>query len=128
MADEPPLRYVVLRHEGVPDPHFDFMLELSHDQPLATWRCPAWPLSRRVRIIRLADHRREYLTYEGEVSGDRGRVTRVEAGTYRLFRDPQFNSGDRWNWEVRPDGAATGLLLRRWVDTNRSEQWDVAPT
>lgn len=32
------------------------------------------------RAERLADHRREYLTYEGPVSGGRGRVRRVAEG------------------------------------------------
>ena len=126
MADEP-LRYVVLRHEGVPEPHFDLMLEMVTGQPLATWRCPEWPLTRRVRIARLADHRPEYLVYEGPLSGDRGRVTRVQAGAYRMTRDPEFNTADRWNWEVSPVGVDGGFLLRRWVDSSRNEQWDVTP-
>ena len=129
MAD-PLLRYVVLRHEGVADPHFDLMLELVEGDALATWRCPAWPLTKRVRVTRLADHRREYLTYEGPVSGDRGRVSRVEAGTYQMKRDPEFNSVARWSWgvfwpnEESPDG---GVLLRRWLDSKGQEQWDAAP-
>ena len=127
---QPPLRYVVLRHEGVADPHFDLMLELAEDQALATWRCPVWPLTKRVRITRLPDHRREYLTYEGPVSGDRGRVSRVEAGTYQMKGDPAFNSGERWNWDVfwlDVDSAEGGVLLRRWLDSTGQEQWDAAP-
>lgn len=33
----------------------------------------------------LADHRLIYLDYEGEVSGQRGRVRRVDSGTYRAI-------------------------------------------
>ena len=124
-----PLRFVVLRHDGVADPHFDFMLEVSDGQPLATWRLPEWPLTRRVRVTRLADHRREYLTHEGPVSGGRGNVARVNAGTYQLTRDPSEDVGDRWNWAVWPDddGLDGGILLRRWLDSAGQEQWDVAP-
>lgn len=128
MADEV-LHYVVLRHEGIEDPHYDLMLELAEGQPLATWRCPEWPLTRRVRLTRLADHRLEYLTFEGPLSGNRGHVTRVEAGTYRMTKDPEFNAGDRWNWQVSPDGDSLdgGFLVRRWLDSGSREQWDAAP-
>ena len=37
MAEEP-LRYVVLRHEGVPEPHFDVMWEAARGSPLVTIR------------------------------------------------------------------------------------------
>ena len=33
----------------------------------------------------LADHRLIYLEYEGEISGQRGRVRRVDRGTYRAL-------------------------------------------
>ena len=35
----------------------------------------------------LGEHRREYLTYEGPVSGGRGEVKRVAGGTYDLAGD-----------------------------------------
>ena len=76
------LRYVILRHEGVPEPHFDLMFEIAEGSKLATWRSPSWPPVTSQRIEKLVDHRREYLTYEGPISNDRGRVTRVESGTY----------------------------------------------
>ena len=31
---------------------------------------------------RLPDHRKHYLDYEGEISGNRGTVARIDAGTY----------------------------------------------
>jgi hypothetical protein len=74
------LRYVILRHEGVESPHFDLMFELEPGAALATWRSPDWPPT--CSVERIADHRREYLGYEGPVSNDRGYVRRVEAGTY----------------------------------------------
>jgi hypothetical protein len=80
-----PLRYVVLRHEGIPDPHYDLMLELSPGAALTTWRSNVWPLRALTPLTPLADHRREYLAYEGPVSGGRGTVTRVAGGEYELI-------------------------------------------
>jgi hypothetical protein len=81
----PPLRYVVLRHEGIADPHFDFMLELAPGGALTTWRSDTWPFRATTPLTPLDDHRREYLTYEGPVSGGRGQVTRVAGGEYDLI-------------------------------------------
>jgi hypothetical protein len=36
---------------------------------------------------RLADHRREYLAYEGEIPGDRGRVQRIAEGSFEFEAD-----------------------------------------
>lgn len=91
MGDEtkPPLRYAVLHHEGVAEPHFDLMLESAVGGPLATWRLPEWPVTRPTQIEKLPDHRALYLEYEGPLSGDRGQVRRVEAGTYTT--SPQWD-------------------------------------
>jgi hypothetical protein len=86
-ADAPPLRYAVLRHEGVPDPHFDLMFETSTGSPLATWRAASWPLRTGTPLTPLPDHRRAYLTYEGPLSNDRGFVRRVETGGHRVRED-----------------------------------------
>jgi hypothetical protein len=80
------LRYVILRHEGVPEPHFDLMFETAEGSALATWRSPAWPPASET-VEKLPDHRREYLDYEGPVSHDRGYVKQVEAGTYERLRE-----------------------------------------
>lgn len=79
---QPPRRFVVLRHDGVPDPHFDLMFETLPGGPLETWRSPAWPIATPVRVTPLSPHRREYLSYEGPVSNNRGVVTRVAEGTF----------------------------------------------
>ena len=50
---------------------------------LATWQLALDPLARPDRpipAVRLPDHRKAYLTYEGPVSGGRGEVRRVEEG------------------------------------------------
>ncbi len=74
-------RFVVLEHRwnGV---HWDFMVETAPGGPLRTWAVDAEPApSRDLPARALADHRRDYLTYEGELSGDRGSVRRWDEGT-----------------------------------------------
>ena len=74
-------RFVVLEHtwNGV---HWDLMLEAG--ERLRTWAIdePLTPGS-ELHARQLADHRRAYLTYEGPVSGQRGRVRRIDEGTFR---------------------------------------------
>jgi len=96
-------RFVLLRHECPAEfekpSHWDFMLE--RDGVLMTWelrqlpRC--WsaalhvesPVSPTVPATRLADHRLDYLDYEGPLSDDRGSVRRVDYGTYNLMGEYQ---------------------------------------
>jgi hypothetical protein len=77
-----PLRYVILRHENIDSPHFDLMFEMAPGGLLATWRSGVWPIESPTPLLRLGDHRRDYLTYEGALTGNRGRVRRIEAGTF----------------------------------------------
>jgi DNA polymerase Ligase (LigD) len=76
-------RFVLLEHlwDGV---HWDFMLEAG--EVLRTWAIDA-PIVAGVDLPARAigDHRRLYLEYEGEISGNRGRVRRLEEGTYRVL-------------------------------------------
>jgi len=86
MPDQP-LRYVVLRHEEIENPHFDLMFETAPGSALATWRAAEWPLRMMLPLTHLPDHRPSYLTYEGELSGNRGWVRRVASGTHRVLSD-----------------------------------------
>ena len=79
-----PLRYVVLHHTGVAEPHFDIMLERAAGSDLQTWRSAIWPVAGGAALMPLPDHRRVYLDYEGEVSGGRGWVKCVSRGTYEI--------------------------------------------
>jgi hypothetical protein len=64
------------------------MLETVPGGLLQTWRAPEWPITGTVRLTPLAPHRREYLTYEGPVAGNRGGdVTRVAEGTFERSVD-----------------------------------------
>jgi hypothetical protein len=73
-------RFVLLEHRwnGV---HWDFMLERG--DALRTWAIDepiAGGVAQPARA--LPDHRKVYLDYEGEVSGNRGMVQRVDRGVY----------------------------------------------
>ena len=73
-------RYVILDHDW-PTRHWDLFLE--EGDALLAWRLLGEPrLGATVPAERLADHRKLYLDYEGPVSGDRGAVTRWDAGTF----------------------------------------------
>jgi hypothetical protein len=57
---------------------------LQAGESLRTWAIDAPVVADQDLPARaLGDHRLIYLDFEGEVSGDRGRVRRVDAGTYR---------------------------------------------
>jgi hypothetical protein len=80
-------RFVVLRHEFPVDhpraTHWDLMLEWG--TKLRTWALAEEPFSDvETEAEPLADHRLEYLDYEGPVSGNRGSVVRWDSGEYRL--------------------------------------------
>jgi hypothetical protein len=88
-------RFVILRHDlpaTAPRPsHWDLMFETG--AKLRTWAIGVEPdLSVDAHAEPLANHRLEYLEYEGPVSGDRGTVTRWDAGQYELIEDVE----DRW--------------------------------
>jgi hypothetical protein len=73
-------RFVLLDHDH-PQPHVDFMLEVAG--VLWTWRFDEMPTSEiPVVAVRIGDHRIEYLDYEGSVSGNRGRVIRLDRGEF----------------------------------------------
>jgi hypothetical protein len=79
------LRYVVLHHTGIESPHYDLMLELTPGSDLATWRSPRWPPLPTDESTQLANHRRDYLEYEGPVSGNRGEVKCVGSGGHQIL-------------------------------------------
>lgn len=66
--------------------HWDFLIEVPGQERLATWRLADNPIGQAgaVTAERIGDHRRVYLTYEGEISGGRGRVRRIDRGEAAL--------------------------------------------
>lgn len=72
---------------------------LEADGKLSTWRLLEYPERNRwLPAERLPDHRIDYLEYEGEVSGGRGRVNRIVAGTW--LRDESLSAPDAENVEM----------------------------
>ena len=87
MADP---RFVVLRHQpgaaGRRELHWDLMLEAGGQ--LRTWALDREPAADTIiAATRLADHRSDYLDYEGPISGGRGEVRRFDHGTYQLLSE-----------------------------------------
>lgn len=78
-------RYVILEHDH-PHLHWDLMLESG--AVLRTWRLAAPPRAgTTVAAERIGDHRKAYLDYEGPVSGGRGSVKRLDAGSFAWQED-----------------------------------------
>ena len=82
--------FVIHLHTGGGGDHYDLMLQRAPGEALATWRVAGDPSELAVGddlpAARLADHREAYLTYEGRVSGGRGRVRRIDRGPCRVVR------------------------------------------
>jgi hypothetical protein len=83
-------QFVLLEHDH-PMLHWDFMLESG--DVLLTWRLDRIPGSAtenasdavEIAAQALPVHRKDYLDYEGPVSGDRGSVIRIDHGSYELL-------------------------------------------
>lgn len=85
------LHAVVLEHT-LPDGtvHFDWMIEhpsFAGEHRLVTWRVESRPdTADAFEAERIGAHRAAYLQFEGPVSGGRGSVRRMAAGTARWAR------------------------------------------
>jgi hypothetical protein len=94
-------RFTISHHTGSKDgDHYDLMLE--HADSLKTWRLAntAFQVFQIARQVK--DHRKSYLDFEGEVSGDRGRVKIWDTGTYTV---------DEWK-DDRIQVALVGRVLK----------------
>ncbi|QDT01795.1 hypothetical protein K227x_01630 [Rubripirellula lacrimiformis] len=83
------LRFVVLLHrvgtelQRTEHDHWDWMFQ--HGDVLRTWATsPGFDLSKDVQsnCQRIADHRLQYLDYQGPIRNDRGDVSQVITGTW----------------------------------------------
>ena len=133
-------RFVLLYHDCPPSyerqSHWDFMLESG--DVLRTWalgelprdwtavheltvkthaNCPPLALANLVPALQLKDHRREYLQLEGPLSGDRGSVIRIAAGTYH----DELEAPDEW--QVRLASEDLPALIRLFRTEADGEQW-----
>jgi hypothetical protein len=73
-----------------------------------------------VAAEQLADHRLDYLDFEGPVSGDRGSVTRVAAGQYELLEESEKQL------RVRLSGPQTSGELVLVRDDEAAQRWWVS--
>ncbi len=74
-----------------------------------------------VPVSRLADHRLDYLHYEGPLSRDRGTVTRLVAGTYQLLSQTADQR------QIRLQGQPLQGLCQ-WARTDSDWQLTAHPT
>jgi hypothetical protein len=130
-------KFVLLYHECPPDfnrpSHCDLMLEVAGT--LRTWAIAALPCAWRataglpsstdataadsVAATQLLDHRLAYLDYEGPVSGERGQVRRLDAGTFVSVKE----STDEWIVELTGQRIRGQLKLARVA--GESTQWQL---
>lgn len=80
--------FALLEHATVDGVHWDFLLDLG-DERLAAWRLAQHPGEQPGTIAaeRIGDHRRVYLEFEGEISGGRGVVRRIDRGRAHFERN-----------------------------------------
>ena len=111
-----PLRYAILHHQLADgESHFDLLFETAPGSSLATWRSPAWPIEHPTEVIRIKDHRRIFLDFEGEISGGRGYVTRVAGG------ECEVDIGEAQRWTIRLINGAPAQTLQ--LEPIASERW-----
>lgn len=113
------LRTTLARHDTPGgDYHFDWFLAVD-DPPAArvrTYRLSADPTrvegpGARLSLEQLPDHRPFYLDYEGPISGGRGRITRIDDGSYTcpdlaqlpLHVQVIWSSGLRQRWRIESE-------------------------
>lgn len=83
--------FALLEHTTAAGRHWDLLVEVAGCERLPTWRLAACPLDaeaagRPIAAERIADHRPLYLDFEGELSGGRGRVRRLDRGPAAVER------------------------------------------
>jgi len=114
-------RFVIHRHTREDQPvHWDLMFETGRD--LLTYRLdkPAEQLSAGpVNAVRIFDHPRKFLTYEGSVNNGKGNVRIADAGTYRLIS----RAADRMELFLQGK-IVTGRFTLRHIEADR---WELAP-
>ncbi len=86
------MRYVI-HHHICEDEHYDLMIE--DNDSLKTWRIGQKDLSilidgHEIRGQKIKDHRKEYLSFEGQINSGKGRVEIFDSGKL-VFIDNDIN-------------------------------------
>ncbi len=84
-------RFAVLKHVRETDIHWDLLLQLPLRPLLATWQIRRNPAQwehelQPIPALAIPDHRLIYLDFQGEISGGRGHVTRIDGGKVEISR------------------------------------------
>ncbi len=112
--------YVILKHTGPDDIHWDFMLE-SEDL-LSTWRIsipPAELSNTATTAEKIFDHSKKFLTYRGPVNKGKSNVTIADKGTYSII------SENKDQLQIR---IKAKILNRKFSLIKRPENtWEITP-
>ena len=116
------VRFVVLFHTQRQGDHFDLMID--DGSWLATWKtreAPETACDGEMDCLRIGDHRRIYLDYEGPVSGDRGDVKQHDAGQCVIHVKSQHR------WDVTFEGKRLKGQFTLAKDHRSRETWRLRP-
>lgn len=112
--------FALLEHTTGSDRHWDLLVEVPGAERLPTWRLAANPLEAAgaVHAERIADHRSVYLEFEGELTGGRGVVRRLDRGsavveTIRPDEAAFVLAGERLRGGFEITRCASGLVFCR---------------
>lgn len=100
--------FVLLEHVVGVAVHWDFLVEIPGSEKLASWRLLQSPFDAAAPVIAepMADHRRLYLEFEGELTGGRGCVRRLDRG------DAEVVAAGPGTWIFRLAGARLSGLFK----------------
>ena len=90
------MKFIIHKHtdHNNEEDHFDFMLET--EDSLLTWRINKLDISLldkpgELVTLKLKNHRKEYLSFEGPISCNRGFVEIYDQGNYSIINENQEN-------------------------------------
>ena len=114
-------RFVIQRHTGHGPEHWDLMIE--DGELLAAWHLERPPAAHDpvpIPAVRIPDHRKHYLTYEGPVSGGRGDVALHESGTATTLG----RTSNAWRFRLQGRHLNGAFALERSpANSNRPDRW-----
>jgi hypothetical protein len=112
------MQFVLLEHTTEDGVHWDLMVETAAPR-LKTWRLLENPIdfADAIAATPLPDHRRDYLSYEGPVSGQRGTVRRLDRGAARIDAAGPVHklalNGEKLTGSFEIKSTEDGAVLRR---------------
>lgn len=122
----------LLRHDPVGEtPHFDWLVELAPPAPAV----PTFRLGHRLDLaaagcrleaVRIADHRRLYLTLDEprQLSGERGRVTPFRRGVAAIVRGERDGYGLAIDW-ADPDESGASVRTELRLESAGGSRWRI---